>query len=78
MIVVFFLFNAPVNAAFADWTAQTLPADQPDDRWQWELGHAIAFGLAPIAFCTLMRAAFVEACAQRGAVERPAASVDRL
>jgi anthrone oxygenase-like protein len=78
MIAVFFLFNAPVNAAFAGWTAQTLPADWPDYRRQWELGHAIAFGLALIAFCMLMRSAFVEACAQRGAVEGAAASVDRL
>jgi len=78
MIAVFTLFNAPVNAAFAGWTAQTLPADWPDYRRQWELGHAISFGLALIAFCTLTRAAFVEACAQRGAIERPAASVDRL
>jgi hypothetical protein len=76
MIAVFFLFNAPVNAAFAGWTAQTLPADWPDYRRQWELGHAIAFGLALIAFCTLMRATFVEACAQRGTVERPSPSVD--
>lgn len=77
MIAAFFLFNAPVNAAFASWTAQTLPADWPDYREQWELGHAIAFALALIAFCTLMRAAFVEACAQRGAVEGSAASVER-
>jgi hypothetical protein len=77
MIAVFFLFNAPVNAAFAGWTAQTLPADWPDYRRQWELGHAIAFGLALIAFCTLMRATFVEACAQRETVERPSPSVDR-
>jgi hypothetical protein len=77
MVAVFFLFNAPVNAAFAGWTAETLPADWPDYRRQWELGHAIAFVLALIAFCTLLRAAFVEACAGRGPSERPAASVDR-
>ena len=77
MLAVFFLFNAPVNAAFAGWTTETLPADWPDYRLQWELGHAIAFVLALTAFCTLLRAAFVGACARRGAIERPAASVDR-
>jgi hypothetical protein len=72
----FFLLNAPVNAVFAGWRAATLPADWPGYRRQWELGHAIAFVLAPTAFCTLLRAAFVEASARRGAIERRAASVD--
>jgi len=79
MVAVFFVFNAPVNAAFAGWTAETLPADWPDYRRQWELGHAIAFALGLIAFCTLLRAAFVEACARGGAaVERRSASGGRL
>jgi hypothetical protein len=77
MLAVFILFNTPVNAAFAGWTAETLPADWPDYRRQWELGHAIACALALTAFCTLLRAAFVEASARRGAIERPAASLDR-
>jgi hypothetical protein len=77
MLLVFFLFNAPVNAAFADWTAETLPADWPDYRRQWELGHAIAFVLALTAFCMLLRAAFAEACALRSEIERPRASIDR-
>jgi hypothetical protein len=76
MLTVFFLFNAPVNAAFAGWTAETLPADWPDYRRQWELGHAIAFVLALIAFCTLLRAAFVEACAGQRAGERSIARGD--
>ncbi len=76
MLAVFFLFNAPVNAAFAGRTAET-PADWPGYRLQWELGHAIAFALALTAFCTLLHAAFVEARARRGAIERPAASVDQ-
>jgi hypothetical protein len=41
MLLAFFLFNAPVNAAFAGWTAETLPADWTDYRQQWELGYAI-------------------------------------
>jgi hypothetical protein len=77
MLAVFFLFNAPVNAAFAGWTAETLPADWPGYRRQWELGHAIAFVLALTAFCALLRAAFAEAYGRRGAIERPAESVDR-
>jgi hypothetical protein len=77
MLAVFFLFNAPVNAAFAGWTTETLPTDWPGYRLQWELGHAIAFVLALTAFCALLRAAFVEVSARRGAIERPAASVDR-
>lgn len=77
MLAVFFLFNAPVNAAFAGWTSETAAVDWPDYRRQWELGHANAFALAPIAFCTPLRAAFVEACVRRGAIERPAAWVDR-
>jgi Domain of unknown function (DUF1772) len=76
MLAVFFLFNAPVNAAFAGWAAETLPAGWPGYRLQWELGHAIAFVLALTAFCTLLRAAFVEASARRGAIERRTASVD--
>ena len=76
MPLVFFLFNAPVNAAFAGWTAQTLPADWPDYRRQWELGHAIAFVLALTAFCTLLRAAFAAACARQGEIERRPASSD--
>ncbi len=77
MPAVFFLFNAPVNAAFAGWTPETLPADWSDYRRQWELGHAIAFVLALIAFCTLLRAVFAEACARQGAIERPAPSVEQ-
>ena len=61
MIAVFFIFNAPVNAAVAGWTPATLPPDWPDYRRQWESGHAISFVLALVASCALLRAAFVEA-----------------
>jgi hypothetical protein len=77
MLAVFFPFDAPVNAAFAGWTVGMLPAEWPDDRRQRELGHATAFVPALTAFCTLLRAAFAEACVRRGEIERPAASVDR-
>jgi len=32
IVAVFILLNAPVNAAFAGWTAGTLPADWPGCR----------------------------------------------
>jgi hypothetical protein len=63
-LVAFFTLNAPVNAAFAQWTPQTLPADWPDYRLRWELGHAVSFGLELIAFILLLRAAFVDAIAR--------------
>jgi hypothetical protein len=42
MILMFLIFNAPVNAAVSAWSAATLPADWADYRWKWELGHALA------------------------------------
>lgn len=42
MLLAFFMFNAPVNAAIGAWTAATLPADWADWRAKWETGHAIA------------------------------------
>ena len=62
-LVVFFAFNAPVNAAFASWTAATLPPDWPNYRLRWEAGHAISFLLVLIAFILLLRALFREALA---------------
>jgi hypothetical protein len=60
MIAVFFVFNAPVNAALAGWTAQSLPPDWPAYRLQWEIGHALAFLLGVAAFGLQLRAAFVD------------------
>ncbi len=48
MIAVFFLLNAPVNAAVAGLTQPTLPPDWPVLRARWEVGHAIAAVLALI------------------------------
>jgi hypothetical protein len=79
MIAVFFIFNAPVNAAVAGWTAATLPPDWPDYRLRWESGHAVSFVLALVAFCALLRTAFVDVHAdamQRRGWDRPAALVD--
>ena len=63
MLLVFFLFNAPVNAALSRWTAQTLPGDWPSYRLRWELGHALACGLGLTAFIVLLRAAIVDSAA---------------
>lgn len=56
MIAVFFVFNAPVNAAFNGWTSATLPADWPAFRWRWEIGHALAAILAIAALLLVVRA----------------------
>lgn len=56
MIVVFFVFNAPVNAAFNSWTAASLPADWPRYRVQWELGHALAALLSAVALVLVVQA----------------------
>lgn len=60
MLGAFFAFNAPVNAALAQWSAPTLPADWPSYRLRWELGHALGCVLALVAFGAPLRAAFVD------------------
>src|SRR5699024_9168899 len=60
-LAVFFILNAPVNAAFASWTPATLPPDWPSYRLRWELGHAISFVLVLVAFVVLLRAFFRDA-----------------
>ncbi len=50
MIVVFFVFDDPVNRAFNSWTTTTIPADWPHYRAQWETGHALAALLSLVAF----------------------------
>lgn len=67
MLAVFFLFNAPVNAAVDAWTTATLPPDWPQYRWRWEFGHALSFVLGVTAFVALLRAALLDRDADRGA-----------
>ena len=55
-LAVFFLLNAPVNQAFAGWTAATLPPDWPDYRLRWEAGHAISFVLFLAAIISMVNA----------------------
>jgi hypothetical protein len=52
MIVVFFVFNNPVNRAVNGWTTATLPSDWPDYRLRWETGHALAALLAVVGLAT--------------------------
>lgn len=72
MLLVFFTFNAPVNAALSGWTAATLPADWRFYRLRWEVGHALACVLGLTAFAVLLRAAFSDGAEQaRHAARRP-------
>jgi hypothetical protein len=60
MLAVFFAVVEPVNIAFAQWTASTLPADWPAYRWRWEVGHLVHSALAFIAVAALLRAAYLD------------------
>jgi len=71
MLIAFFVFNGPVNAAIASWTAATLPADWPTYRVKWEAGHAIAFVFAAGALMFVTGARNVERPAE---LQRPATS----
>ena len=51
---------APVNEAFAGWTAATLPSDWSAYRVRWELGHALGFALVLCAFAALLRTALID------------------
>jgi hypothetical protein len=56
MIAVFFVFNAPVNAAVDTWTPATLPADWPAYRLRWEIGHVLAALFSFVGLMALVRA----------------------
>jgi hypothetical protein len=56
VIVVFFIFNAPVNAVVAGWTAATLLLDSQAFRLPWEAGHALSAELAGIGLAATIRA----------------------
>ena len=50
MLASFFVFNAPVNAAVAHWSAASLPPDWTAYRYRWEAGHAISSAFGLVAF----------------------------
>jgi hypothetical protein len=56
MLLSFFFLNNPVNIAVAHWSTDTLPADWPRFRLQWEMGHLISDVLAIIALLSLLKA----------------------
>lgn len=58
MIGVFFVFNAPVNAAVDGWAAAALPADWEEYRLRWEAGHALAALLSFAALVAVLRGCF--------------------
>jgi hypothetical protein len=60
MIAVFFVFNAPVNAALNGWTAATLPTDWPSYRLRWEVGHALAALLSVVGLVAVARGWLLE------------------
>ena len=53
-LTVWFLLVAPVNAALAGWTPETLPAEWASYRDQWETGHAIHCALFALGFAGLV------------------------
>jgi hypothetical protein len=59
-LTVWFLLVAPMNAALAGWTAETLPADWTAYRNQWELGHALHALLFALGFGALVAALLAE------------------
>jgi hypothetical protein len=60
MIVTFFLFNQPVNAALNAWTPSSMPPDRESYRLRWETGHALAAILSIVAIVSLVRAWLIE------------------
>lgn len=54
MLTTYLIGNAPVNAAVATWTLQTLPFDWRTSQHLWENAHAIAAGAAALAFTALI------------------------
>jgi len=55
MLAAFFIFNQPVNQAFAQWTPASLPPDWPAYRRQWETGHAVAFVFSVVGLVAVAR-----------------------
>jgi uncharacterized membrane protein len=60
MIVTFFVFNDPVNAALNTWTPESFPVDWQAYRTQWEMGHALAAFFSLFALAAILRAWLIE------------------
>ena len=64
--VVFFGWVAPANAVFAAATLPNIPPGWSTARSNWELGHAIRFGLQLTALAMLVLSLTLDATAARG------------
>jgi len=59
-LAIWFIFVAPMNAEFAQWTIDSIPADWTRVRNQWEYSHAARFVLQLIGFGALLLSVLVE------------------
>jgi Domain of unknown function (DUF1772) len=64
-LVVWFSFVAPMNAEFARWTVDSIPADWTRVRNQWEYSHATRFVLQLVGFSALLISILVETSKNR-------------
>ncbi|MBW4534359.1 MAG: DUF1772 domain-containing protein [Pleurocapsa minor HA4230-MV1] len=67
-LVVWFSFVAPMNAEFAQWTVDSIPADWTQGRNQWGYSHATRFVLQLIGFSALLFSVLVETSKNRLAI----------
>ena len=64
-LVVWFAFVAPMNAEFAQWTVDSIPADWTQVRNQWEYSHATRFVLQLLGLGALLISVLSETSAKR-------------
>src|ERR1051325_10496213 len=58
--VVWIAFTNPVNVQVAQWQINSIPADWPRWRTQWEYSHAVRFALHLIGFSLLLYSVLLE------------------
>jgi Domain of unknown function (DUF1772) len=77
-LVVWFSFVAPMNAEFAQWTVDSIPADWTQVRNQWEYSHTTRFVLQLVGFSALLISILVETPKNRfrDRAERPHAILE--
>lgn len=63
--VVWVTFVAPMNAEFAQWTVDSIPANWTEVRNQWEYSHAARFVLQLLGFSALLASVLVETSTNR-------------
>jgi hypothetical protein len=65
--VIFFWLVAPANAGFLAATLTSIPSNWEELRSNWEMGHAIRFGLQLVALGALVLSLALDASATPGA-----------